>query len=144
MGEPAIPTPAQRKATHELAIAIVESVRNDEPMPHPFDVIEVHGAGMMVHLVHVKEHMFQLAQELVTARAERAEALRELARRTGHANWPSVIESRVAAGVQSKRCDECLGEGYTFAISLFGDDERYDCDACDRQGFILVPIKEQK
>lgn len=72
MGEPAIPTAADRKETRELATAIVESVRNDEAMPHPFDVIEVHGAGMMVHLVHVKEHMFRLAQEIDLLRAEGA------------------------------------------------------------------------
>ena len=33
MGEPAIPTDADRRATRELAARVVESVRNDEAMP---------------------------------------------------------------------------------------------------------------
>lgn len=70
MGEPALPTPADRKATHELARAIVEAVRNDEPMPLPFQFgVEVkEGEGTL--LIHpcrddVEDLVFQLAQEIV-------------------------------------------------------------------------------
>lgn len=64
MGEPAIPTPAQRKATHELAIAIVESVRNDEPMPlglDPWNVEEMRPSTKL----ELEQLVFRLAQELV-------------------------------------------------------------------------------
>lgn len=65
MGEPAIPPPAEREATRALALAIVESVRNDEEMPLPLDVVPVHGAGEYYRRVDVQELVFRLAQELV-------------------------------------------------------------------------------
>lgn len=35
MGEPAIPTPAEREHVRAFAKAVVDSVRNDEDPPHP-------------------------------------------------------------------------------------------------------------
>lgn len=61
MGEPATPTPAERDSTLELARAIVESVRCDEPMPAMFHKPE--------DLDVVRTVAFRLAQDLVDSRA---------------------------------------------------------------------------
>lgn len=73
MGEPAIPTPAKRKATHELAAAIVEAVTNDERWPR---------AAQFDHVVRSRDRfeslVFQLAQEIALQNEDVSNALAEL------------------------------------------------------------------
>lgn len=71
MGEPAMPTPAERRTTLELASRIVESVRNDEPMP-----LDMHTTPSgMVHRPLVEALLFRLAQEIEMLRSAVAEAM---------------------------------------------------------------------
>lgn len=66
MGEPAIPPPAERRETRALALAIVESVRNDEEMP-----LGLHTTPSgMVHRPPVEELVFRLAQEVALLHAQ--------------------------------------------------------------------------
>lgn len=71
MGEPAIPTEADRKATRELAAKIVDSVRNDEPMQLGLNTWrETSFGSWLCELRRVEELVFQLAQEIDLLRAE--------------------------------------------------------------------------
>lgn len=68
MGEPAVPTEAERTATLELARGILEAIRNDEWWPFPFyERSDPTNAA--------RTAIFRLAQDLVDARAE-VEAVR--------------------------------------------------------------------
>jgi hypothetical protein len=62
MGEPAMPTPADRQGTRRWAAAIVDSVRNDEEMdlPIPDDSPTA-----------FENFIFVLAQEITLLQAER-------------------------------------------------------------------------
>jgi hypothetical protein len=73
MGEPAIPPPSDRRETHDLATRIVESVRNDEPMPHELRGQNSPG-GRLVYLYDVENLLFRLSHELELTRRERDEA----------------------------------------------------------------------
>jgi 5'-deoxynucleotidase YfbR-like HD superfamily hydrolase len=68
MGDPATPTPAERTVVRELAAKIVESVRNDEPMP--LDV--QHWTSQIPdHIANALEtRIFMLAQEIQLLRAD--------------------------------------------------------------------------
>lgn len=70
MGEPAVPTPAERADTLDLAQRIVDSVRDDESLPSEFWLI----ASTSMELP-----LFRLAQDLVDANAE-LERVREVVR----------------------------------------------------------------
>lgn len=85
MGEPAVPTPAERAATLELARAIVEAVRNDTEWPAPFDI------GLFRR--EVDTAVFRLAQDLVDAH-DGVLLPREITR----ALHEGAIERRVAEG----------------------------------------------
>ena len=61
MGEPAVPTEAERAATLELARRIVEAVRNDEESP-----IDIKAATHSPELIDGL--FFRLAQDLVDTR----------------------------------------------------------------------------
>ena len=63
MGEPAVPTPADRVQTLVLATGIVESVRNDEEWPHEMNYLS------SAHTEVDKDKVFRLAQDLVDTRA---------------------------------------------------------------------------
>lgn len=72
MGEPAEPTAAERADRHKLATAIVESVRNDERMPLPFDwpkSVPLDCPDCPVS--DAEELIFALAQEITILLAER-------------------------------------------------------------------------
>jgi len=64
MGEPAQPTEEDRSATRKLACAIVDSVRNDERMPLPFDDDCGTGRHRMFFADDVESLVMQLAQEI--------------------------------------------------------------------------------
>lgn len=75
MGEPAIPTAAERKETRELAVRIVNAVCNDEPISLGLDPGIL---GRAYVREDVEQLAFRLAQEiglLLDDRHERADAL---------------------------------------------------------------------
>ena len=72
MGQPSTPSPIDRVARRRLARDIIESVRNDEEMPLPLQVVPVHGAGEHLRRADVEQGAFELAQELDMLRDELA------------------------------------------------------------------------
>jgi hypothetical protein len=71
MGDPAIPPEADRKATRELAAAIVQSVVDDEAMPLGLTAYSV-GSAQVFDKDAVETLVFQLAQEITMLVKERA------------------------------------------------------------------------
>lgn len=97
MGEPAVPTPAERAATLELAKALVESVRNGRQLPDEF---------WLITSTSMEHHLFRLAQDLVNVAAERQRlrlglarqsALRDGAVHCEHATCAASIDLRLIA-----------------------------------------------
>jgi hypothetical protein len=87
MGEPATPTPADRKDTRTKATKILESVRNDEVMPLPIDLDDHIAVGY--HREDVELLAFNQAQEIVLLRVDLAEACR-LAREGFSRGWDGM------------------------------------------------------
>lgn len=76
MGEPAEPTAAERSDRQKLAIAIVESVRNDEKMPLPgLKAVAIQYKGLFFDAIEVENFVFGLAQEITILLTERKGAV---------------------------------------------------------------------
>ena len=76
--------------------------------------------------------------EVDRLKAELAEALRVLNRRTGM-QWGPTIYSRVMSGMRSDRCDECAGDGLVHRTGPISGDWTERCETCAGSGEILVP-----
>ncbi len=75
-----MPAASDRAIIRVDANCIVESVRNDEKMPLPFDVQPVHGAGQLFLRADIEELAFRFAQE-ITLLADQLDFISEGVRR---------------------------------------------------------------
>jgi hypothetical protein len=64
VGEPAIPTPAERASTLRRAREIINAVRNDEPWPEALQVIYLASKRVSLGETVLGDAIFQIAQLL--------------------------------------------------------------------------------
>ena len=97
MGEPTTPSPIDRVARRRFARDIIESVRNDEEMPLPLQVVPVHGAGEHFRRTDVEQVAFDLAQELDMLRDEIATVDSAL----GDWDWEGLLHEATHGSIES-------------------------------------------